>query len=102
MRLCFWIACLILVGSLSAIGMRAWQRGYLEITRHPAPEAASSPTAPGPNSAGASAPIIRLVDIADGAGIHFHHFAGYGEMHYVPEIMGGGAAWWPPQYSGIS
>jgi hypothetical protein len=92
MRLCFWIACFILVGSLSALGMRAWQCRYHEITGLDAPQAGSVSPADA-TSADTSALVIRFVDIADRAGIRFHHFAGHSEMHYVPEIMGGGVAW---------
>src|SRR6266581_4849262 len=36
---------------------------------------------------------IRFRDLASLAGINFRHEAGYTEMHYFPEVMGGGVAW---------
>jgi hypothetical protein len=36
---------------------------------------------------------IRFRDLASLAGIKFRHEAGYTEMHYFPEVMGGGVAW---------
>ena len=38
-------------------------------------------------------PPIRFEDLAKSAGIHFKHEAGFTNMHYFPEIMGGGVAW---------
>jgi hypothetical protein len=36
---------------------------------------------------------IHFRDLAKSAGITFQHFDSKTDMHYVPEIMGGGAAW---------
>jgi hypothetical protein len=38
-------------------------------------------------------PAICFRDLAEYAGIHFKHQAGFTDMHYFPEVMGGGVAW---------
>ena len=40
-----------------------------------------------------SGPPITFRELAKAAGIHFKHIDSPSGMHYVPEIMGGGAAW---------
>src|SRR5207253_11496816 len=41
----------------------------------------------------ADGPFIRFHDLAQSAGIDFHHIDGRTPMHYFPEVMGGGVAW---------
>ena len=38
-------------------------------------------------------PAIRFRDLAASSGVSFNHVAGFTDMHYFPEVMGGGVAW---------
>src|SRR5438132_5833634 len=72
-----------LVGSLSAWGVLSHRQ---QPTLAPEPVTESASVQP-------PAPQIQFQDLAQTAGIHFQHQTSRTPMHYVPEIMGGGAAW---------
>jgi hypothetical protein len=77
------------LGSVSAWGLLAY---YQRTPAEPVLEAGSKEVpAPAPNpEAGVR---ISFRDVARAVGITFHHLDSRSDMHYVPEIMGGGAAW---------
>jgi enediyne biosynthesis protein E4 len=76
------------LGSVSVWGFRAYYQ------RPSAPDTAVEPGENRPVVGPASSrPVVAFRDVAREAGITFHHFDSRSDMHYVPEIMGGGAAW---------
>jgi enediyne biosynthesis protein E4 len=83
-----YVAVLLFLALASALGLRSWQAGR---TQPAQPPSLSETTA----QADDAPPPVRILfrDLAKTAGIHFQHFHGTTDMHYVPEIMGGGAAW---------
>src|SRR5439155_9482126 len=69
--------------------LHAWYRPQ-PVPPAPQPAPVGSPDGWGPKTE----PVrIHFRELAKAAGVHFKHQDSPSEMHYVPEIMGGGAAW---------
>jgi hypothetical protein len=84
MRLIIYSAVFLAVASASALGLKAWYRPRAEV-----PTSVERVTA-----APKAEPVrIHFRELAKAAGVNFRHQDSPSEMHYVPEIMGGGAAW---------
>jgi hypothetical protein len=86
MRYRIYLALLVALASGSALGLVAWRHAPTDRRAAVAEPDASSTT----SSEGVR---IHFRDLARVAGITFEHIDGRTDMHYVPEIMGGGAAW---------
>jgi hypothetical protein len=82
------VACL-LIGTVFALGLAAWQHRQPAADGNGGNAAASSPAA----SSSDDGVRIHFEDVAGAAGIPFKHIDGRSAKNYYPEVMGGGAAW---------
>jgi hypothetical protein len=87
MRYCVYVAVLVGLTAVSALGIVAW---YHPRTDRPGD---TGPASLVESSTPPEGPRILFRDLAKAAGITFRHIDGRTDIHYVPEIMGGGAAW---------
>lgn len=85
MRPLFYLLAIILFTFGWTLGFVSWR-----VLTTPPPPVDPSSRASGENADGVH---IQFEDVATAAGIDFLHVDGQTPMHYVPEIMGGGAAW---------
>src|SRR5207248_4348993 len=77
------------LASASALGLKAWNRPP---AAPPAPAALTKSADIAP--AAEPSPVrVQFRDLAKAAGVAFKHQDSPSDMHYVPEIMGGGVAW---------
>lgn len=89
MRLFVYLSVFVALASASAFGLHAWNRpGAAQPSPTPAPVGSPGGAAPKVEAA-----RIHFRELAKTAGVNFKHQDSPSEMHYVPEIMGGGAAW---------
>ena len=89
MRFLISLAVCLFVGLCSAVALLAYQR---RSAAPPSPAPANERPATASATAEGSVQIV-FQDVARAAGINFQHINSPTDMHYVPEIMGGGAAW---------
>jgi hypothetical protein len=89
MRYVPYAVLLLIVAAISVWGLRSWHSVRANNVPQQQPVKVATPVEP------ESHPSVRILfrDLAKAAGIDFHHVDGKTDMHYVPEIMGGGAAW---------
>src|SRR5713226_2291565 len=90
MRVLVYLVVIVALAFASVLGLRAWYR--------PRPVDSTAPTATASPSASPIGPKteparIHCRELAKAAGLNFRHQDSPSEMHYVPEIMGGGVAW---------
>lgn len=84
-RLCLSLGVCVVAVLVSALGLLAWHN-------RPADNSAPPEAAREKPVAGESV-HVQFRNVASSAGVSFRHVDGRTDMHYVPEIMGGGAAW---------
>ena len=78
----------LLFAILVAVAGFAWHRSRSYQTPALIPKTESAAIAAAPDKGAA----IRFHDLAQSAGIDFVHVDGHTDIHYFPEVMGGGVA----------
>jgi hypothetical protein len=90
MRIVLLLAVILVSGSGAVVALLAWRR---DAPDPPAVSQGQPELALAHDTVTTEPARIRFADLAKVAGITFRHIDSPSSIHYVPEIMGGGAAW---------